>query len=225
MWQQLDRVVKLNGAVVMTAIQPFTTALIHSNIRNFSYCWIWYKIKGANFQLCKKQPLRTTEDVVVFYRKFPTYNPQGLTKLETPIVQSNKNKAGLLGHLSWIGDKQEFYEQEWTNYPRNVLKFKLDQKEGVHPTQKPVKLLAYLIKTYTNKGDTVLDFTMGSGSTGVACVKTGRKFIGIELDRSYFNISKDRIQQAAIDLRGGPLAYTQENIQRAKLREVMFELF
>lgn len=193
MWKQLKRVIKPNGAIVMTASQPFTTSLIASNMKMFKYCWVWEKGKGANFQLCKKMPLKVTEDVLVFYGKLPTYNPQGLKKLATPIVQSNQGKAGRLGHLS-SESKRSHYTQEFTGYPENVLRFKLDN--GVHPTQKPVALMAYLIETYTNVGETVLDFTMGSGTTGVACANLGRSFIGIEMDDAYFAIATRRIEEA-----------------------------
>tara|TARA_B110000285_G_scaffold235351_1_gene316545 strand:- start:5509 stop:6237 length:729 start_codon:yes stop_codon:yes gene_type:complete len=190
MWSHLKRIIKPNGAIVMTACQPFTTSLIASNIKQFKYAWVWNKLKGANFQLCKKMPLKITEDILVFYKKLPTYNPQGLRRLEKPIVQSNKGKAGRLGHLS-SEKKRSHYVQEFTNYPKNLLEFKLDR--GLHPTQKPVALMEYLIKTYTNEGETVLDFTMGSGSTGVAARQQGRRFIGIEQNEDYFEIAKSRL--------------------------------
>ena len=156
------------------------------------------KNNAGNFALCKKQPLKYCELISVFYKKLPTYNPQGLIKLEKPKIMSNKNKAGKLGHLS-SEKKREYYTQEFTNYPSNIIESKRPYKP-LHPTQKPVALLEYLIKTYTNEGDTVLDSCMGSGSTGVACINTGRKFIGIELDGDYFEISKKRLKQAETEV-------------------------
>ena len=191
MWEQLKRIIKPNGAIVMTASQPFTTILVSSNMKRFKYCWVWEKEQGVNFQLAKKQPLKTHEDVCIFYSSQPTYNPQGL--IDCSINKSNKGKGGNLGHCS-SETKRDEYKQTKRGYPRTIQKFSRDR--GLHPTQKPVALMEYLIKTYTNEGDLVLDFTMGSGSTGVAAVNTSRKFIGIELDDGYFKIAQDRIEQA-----------------------------
>ena len=193
MWQRINKLIKPNGAIALFSDNPFSSKLISSNIKNYKYDWIWEKEQGKNFQHCKRMPLKKTEYINVFYKKQPIYNPQGLIKLNKPIIKNNKGKGGRLGHLS-SEHKRQFYEQWYTNYPSNILKFNADR--GFHPTQKPVKLLEYLIKTYTNKNELVLDFTMGSGSTGVACANTGRKFIGIELDNNYFEISKKRIEEA-----------------------------
>ena len=192
MWEQLKRIIKPNGAIVMTASQPFTTMLISSNMKMFRYCWVWEKEQGVNFQLAKKQPLKVHEDVCVFYSSQPTYNPQGL--IDCNISKSNKGKGGELGHCSSEAKRDE-YKQTKSNYPRTIQKF--GRNRGLHPTQKPVALMEYLIKTYTNEGETVLDFTMGSGTTGVACMNTGRRFIGIELDAGYFQIAQSRIMEAA----------------------------
>ena len=202
MWEQLKRIIKPNGAIVMTASQPFTSALIMSNIGEFSYTWYWDKGRITGFANAKKQPLRCIEDIVVFYKKPPTYNPQGL--IYDPKVKKNgksvggeslrtniKDSAGK-GSLRTEGSE---YIQEYTNYPKQTLIIKSD-KNKLHPTQKPVALMEYLIKTYTNEGETVLDFTMGSGSTGVACMNTSRKFIGIEMDKDYFEIAAKRIGEA-----------------------------
>jgi site-specific DNA-methyltransferase (adenine-specific) len=189
MWEQLKRIIKPNGPIVMTASQPFTTTLIASNMKMFKYCWVWEKDQGVNFQLAKKQPLKIHEDICVFYSSQPTYNPQGLQDCE--IIKSNKGKGGTLEHCSSEG-KRKHYMQTKKGYPRTIQKFLRDR--GLHPTQKPVALMEYLIKTYTNEGETVLDFTMGSGTTGVACVNTNRNFIGIELDPTYFEIAKRRIE-------------------------------
>jgi len=197
MWEQLKRIIKPNGAIVMTASQPFTTMLISSNIKMFKYCWVWDKGVGVNFFHVKKQPLKVTEDVCVFYNKQATYNPV-MAKREKPIKKSNNNVGESSGYFvdgqsdKYIG---RVYEEA---YPSVILKFSTRSagSRGLHPTQKPVALMEYLIKTYTNEGETVLDFTMGSGTTGVACANTGRKFIGIELDLGYFNIALDRIEKA-----------------------------
>lgn len=189
LWEQYRRIAKKNAAIVLTASQPFTTALIASNMRDFRYTWVWQKEQGVNFQLAKKQPLKVHEDICVFsYSKQPTYHPQGL--VDCDIKKSNSGKGGSLGHLS-SESKRDFYQQKKKGYPRSIQYFA--RNRGLHPTQKPVALMEYLIRTYTNEGETVLDNCMGSGTTGVACVNTGRKFIGIEMDETYFNIAEARI--------------------------------
>ena len=192
MWEQLKRIIKPNGAIVMTASQPFTTTLISSNIKMFKYCWVWEKEQGVNFQLAKKQPLKVHEDICVYYNSQPTYNPQGLEDCE--ISKSNKGKGGNLGHCSSESKRKE-YKQTNKGYPRSIQKVGRDR--GFHPTQKPVALMEYLIKTYTNEGETVLDFTMGSGTTGVACKNLNRNFIGIELSPEYCEIARRRIDDAS----------------------------
>jgi DNA modification methylase len=189
MWEQLKRVTKKNGAIVLTASQPFTSALIMSNVKMFKYCWVWEKGKGTGFLNAKKQPIRCLEDVVVFYQKQPSYSPQGLIEGCFDTARKSKNKS-TKGQM--YGSQKYYGASAYGNYPRQLLKFSGVHKP-LHPTQKPVALMEYLIKTYTNEGETVLDFTMGSGTTGVACVNTGRNFIGIELDDDYFEIAKDRI--------------------------------
>ena len=192
LWEHYERIVKDNGAIVLTSDEPFTSQLINSNIKRFKYKWIWLKEQGKNFQLVKKQPLKITEDVLVFYKKFPNYNPQGLIKLDKPIVKSNKGKGGNLSHLS-SEKKRKTYIQEYTNYPKNILRFNADR--GLHPTQKPVDLFEYLIRTYTNEGETVLDNCMGSGTTAIACLNTNRNFIGFEMDKGYFDMATKRIEE------------------------------
>lgn len=193
MWKQYNRIIKEDGAIVLFCAQPFTTKLINSNIKNFRYCWYWVKNSPTGYPFAKFQPMRAVEDVAVFYKKAPKYNPQGLVKLEKPLI--GKKKLGDQGEIfdpdGLVGKE---YKTEFTNYPRNVLNFKVQR--GLHPTQKPVPLLEYLVKTYTDEGQTVLDNCMGSGSTGVACINTNRKFIGIEKDGNYFNIAKNRINEA-----------------------------
>ena len=191
LWIEIKRIVKPNAAIVMTASQPFTTTLISSNIKNFKYNWVWQKSRFANQMLAKKQPLKIHEDICVFYQKQCTYNPQGLIKVDKITKQGARvtdNNGGGLRATS--------YKQTHTNYPRSVQVFKSASKT-VHSTQKPVELMKYLIKTYTNEQDVVIDMFMGSGSTGVAAINTNRRFIGIELDPDYFKIAEERINTAA----------------------------
>lgn len=183
MWEQLKRIIKPNGAIVLFGSEPFSSVLRMSNIKQYKYDWIWKK-RAVNFLNAKKQPLREVENIMVFNSMF--YYPQGL--IYKPRVNKRSNSTETSGAHGLSNPS------EYTNYPKNILEFK--NERGLHPTQKPVALMEYLIKTYTNECDTVLDFTMGSGSTGVACLKTGRKFIGIELDTDYFNVAKDRIEAA-----------------------------
>lgn len=202
MWAALKRITKKNGAVVMTASQPFTSVLVSSNLRDFKYCWVWEKNKITGFANAKRQPLRNYEDVVVFGKTAVFYAPQGLKKINLTRKNSKTQGGGTLrndveedtgrGSLRSAGKE---YTQEFTGYPRQVIKFDCETKT-VHPTQKPVALMEYLIKTYTNPGETVLDFTMGSGTTGVAAMNLGRRFIGIERDDKYFAIAKERIEKA-----------------------------
>lgn len=188
MWAELKRIIKPNGAIVLFGSEPFSSLLRVSNLKMYKYDWVWEKEQGVNFQLAKKQPLKIHETISVFSKVRHIYNPQGLEKCE--IKKSNKSKGGNLGHLS-SEEKRDGYTQEWKNYPKSIQRF--NRERGLHPTQKPVALLEYLIKTYTQEGETVLDFTCGSGSTGVAANNLNRSFIGIELDENYFNIAKQRI--------------------------------
>ncbi len=189
MWEQLKRVIKPNGAIVMTASQPFTTTLIASNMKMFRYDWVYDKNTVTGFLNAKKMPLRSHESILVFYGKLPTYNPQKTQGHKRKTASRNLNHSDCYGKHT----KKTVYDST-ERYPRSVQRFSSEkQKINLHPTQKPVALMEYLIKTYTNEGETVLDFTMGSGTTGVACVKTGRSFIGIELEEKYFNIAHKRI--------------------------------
>ena len=193
LWAEYRRVCK--GAIVLTAAQPFTSAVVMSNPAEFKYQWVWNKSKVTGVLNAKKQPLRNHEDVLVFYRSQPTYNPQGLETCSkrTATGVSNGKSSDNYGKITETADGT--YEQTATGYPRSVLEIASEGKT-VHPTQKPVALMEYLILTYTNEGDVVLDNTMGSGTTGVACVNTGRKFIGIERDPEYFKIAEQRIYDA-----------------------------
>lgn len=185
MWAELNRVVKPGGAIVLFGSEPFSSNLRMSNIKNYKYDWVWEKSRFANQMMAKYQPLKIHENIMVFNSK--VYNPQGLIRVNKVTKQGKKitdNNGG--------GERKTEYVQEFTNYPRSILQFKSVGKT-VHSTQKPVDLLEYLIETYSSPGEAVLDFTMGSGSTGVACVKTGRSFIGIENDEKYYQIAKERI--------------------------------
>lgn len=191
LWEQYERIIKADGAMVFTAAQPFTTSLIYSNKKHFRYCWYWIKNQVTGFPFAKYQPLRCIEDVVVFYKKRPTYNAQGLIRLETPLKRSGKNGEDCVYKVNSLGkDTETFY----TNYPRQTIYVKC-QREGLHPTQKPVELFEYLIKTYTNEGDLVLDNCMGSGTTAIACMNTGRNYIGFEMDNKYYNVAVKRIAE------------------------------
>lgn len=187
LWEQYRRVCKKNAAIVLTASQPFTSALVMSNTDGFKYCWTWAKTNCTGFANAKKQPLRTVEDVVVFYQSQPVYNPQGVVNLAGGRVRT-KETGDVMGRTGF----KDGYVQEVTNYPKNLIQ--IPSERGHHPTQKPVALMEYLIRTYTNEGETVLDNTMGSGTTGVACINTGRAFIGIERDEGYFAICQQRLE-------------------------------
>ena len=187
MWKELKRIIKEDGAIALFGSEPFSSALRMSNIKNFKYDWIWKKSNVMGFLNAKKRPLKETEIISIFNSNI--YKPQNLK-----INVNGENKRG--GQTDILNKYQTANKSEFTNYPRTIIEFKNDK--GLHPTQKPIALLEYLIKTYTNEGDTVLDFTMGSGSTGVACKNTNRNFIGIEMDKNYFDIAKNRIESSLI---------------------------
>ena len=202
LWAQYRRVTKQNAAIVLTAAQPFTSALVMSNPSWFRYQWVWVKNVPGGFAQAKNKPMPKHEDVLVFSsgktghasqctNRVP-YNPQGLTAYGKTIKNSKGHRASAFEKRANAKDE---YVQEFTGYPDSVLHFDC-QRDGIHPTQKPVSLMEYLVRTYTNEGETVLDNCMGSGTTGVACANTNRRFIGIEKDESYFDIAKQRIEQA-----------------------------
>ena len=197
LWEQYERIIKSNGAIVLTASQPFTSALVMSNPKLFKYCWVWDKISCTGNMLAKKQPLRAYEDVCIFYKSQPMYNP---------ILRDKPKKDIRITNVKVVNNSQTHPQSEYNqfdrrehpkdkSYPTNVIRINNYGKgyKRLHPTQKPVELMEYLIKTYTNEGDTVLDNCMGSGTTGVACKKTGRHFIGIEKDEKYFEIAVSRV--------------------------------
>lgn len=195
LWQQYKRIIKNNGVAVLFASQPFTTKLISSNEKEFRYCWYWMKNQGTNFFHAKRMPIRKVEEICVFYKG--KYNPQ-ITDGHEP----TRPAKGCSNGKAYHGENKRNYEGgNTTRFPTNILEFKcVDNYSRIHSSQKPVDLLEYLIKTYTNENEIVLDNCMGSGSTGVACVNTNRKFIGIELDEVYFEIAKERIEDTYNEL-------------------------
>jgi len=197
MWEQLNRIIKPNGAIVLFGSEPFSSALRMSNIKNYKYDWVWEKHKATGHLNAKKMPMKIHENISVFYKKPPTYNPQ-MTDGKTYKLRGGHNKS--LDGMVYNGGKglRVGYSSNYDpskRYPLTIQKFSNhnQKKNRLHPTQKPIELMEYLIQTYTNKNETVLDFTMGSGTTGVAAKNLNRNFIGIEQDENYFNIALKRI--------------------------------
>ncbi len=191
MWEQLKRITKDNGAIVLFGSEPFSSFLRCSNIDMFKYDWVWRKTKPSGHLNAKKMPMRKFEFISIFYKKPCCYYPQGL--IEGSFDNNRKwRKSGVNGDHTY-GEEKEIGISKFTNYPNNELNYSNPNNNLLHPTQKPVALLEYLIKTYTLENETVLDFTMGSGSTGVACKNLNRSFIGIEKDDKYFEIARKRI--------------------------------
>ncbi len=187
LWQQYERIIKDNGCITLFAQQPFASVLGYSNLKNLKYEWIWEKDNGTGFLNAKKMPLKIHENILIFYKKPPTYNPQMRIGYK-PYEQKSGRGSNNYGEQIRVITKNN-----GERYPIDIIKFKRD-KEKLHPTQKPVALLEYLIKTYTNENEVVLDNCMGSGSTGIACLNTNRKFIGFELDEQNFEIAKNRLE-------------------------------
>jgi len=205
MWKQLHRIIKPNGAMVLFGSEPFSSLLRVSNLKNFKYDWIWNKKHAGCFITAKFRPMQVAENIIVFGKDRINYHPIMMDREKKNIRpvnigwKQNSQSAQSIASGKSISDKN--YNKNKV-FPKNLLNYsnrdnELNALNRVHPTQKPVKLLEYLIKTYTLENETILDFTMGSGSTGVACVKTNRNFIGIELDKNYFKISKKRINEAS----------------------------
>ena len=192
LWKQYKRVIKDNGAIVLTASQPFASELICSNRKLFRYEWIWEKENSTNFLNAKKNPLKKHENILVFYKKLPVYNPQ-MSKGK-PYTAVRKEKPSLNYYKN---QKMAKTVSDGERYPISIIKFSRD-KEKLHPTQKPVALFEYLIRTYTNEGETVLDNCIGSGTTAIACINTNRNFIGFELDEEYWEIANERLEQNII---------------------------
>jgi DNA modification methylase len=209
MWEQLNRIIKPNGAIVLFGSEPFSSALRMSNIKNYKYDWYWKKTKANGFQHSKNRPMRAIETVSVFSNapmghisqlkdRRMEYNPQGIIPSGKRKVTNSTHSGNTMGGIDKKSSRPNQIGIEYdsfTNFPNDVLEYSNMEKRGLHPTQKPLELMEYLISTYTNENETVLDFTMGSGTTGVACVNLNRNFIGIEQDANYFDIATDRISK------------------------------
>lgn len=215
LWEQYRRVLKTNGTVVLTADQPFTSQLVMSNLEWFKYEWIWKKSRTTGFFTANYRPMKSTEDILVFSeggaaaasaksgRGNMTYNPQGLIEKRVKKKNSKKRLGKLLGNVDFVGANNKMlgdseYEQKYTNYPTEILEFAIETGT-IHPTQKPVPLMEYLVRTYSNEGETVLDNVMGSGTTGLACIRSNRNFIGIEKEREYFDVALERVTDELSD--------------------------
>ena len=189
LWEQYERIIKDNGAIVLFGSEPFTSELVHSNIKNYKHHWVWIKEKGTGFQAAKYRPMMRTEDIIMFSKKPTTYNPQMILrdkpiKYKYPTIKSKSNPVANYNDKTVISNFK---------YPENILIFKTER--GLHPTQKPVALLEYLINTYSNEGELVLDNTAGSMSTAIAAINTKRKCICIEKDDEYFKIGSERVEK------------------------------
>lgn len=198
MWDRINKINKNNGAICLFSSQPFTTDLINSNRQDYKYELVWCKNNSTGSLLAKKRPMKAHENIEVFYKEQPTYNPQMVERSEKELKRLSKESVKTQGtEIQAFGGKSSNRSDNKFKMPNSQLFFNCvfnrSKEKTKHPTQKPVDLLEWFIKTYTNEGDTVLDFTMGSGSTGVACMNTGRKFIGIEINPTYCDISLDRI--------------------------------
>ncbi|MDI7195467.1 DNA-methyltransferase [Leptospira santarosai] len=199
LWPEYERISKKKTPIILTGSQPFTNYLINSNPKNFRYELVWYKTKASGFLNAKTRPNKSHENILVFYKKQPVYNP-----IKYEIDERYRRKGKTLGNgnqstvFSIRGEKSENYQylDDGSRYPDSVLCFPSESETGMHPTQKPLRLLRYLIKTYSNPGDTILDNCMGHGTTGIASIELGRNFIGIERDKEYFQKAKSKIKMA-----------------------------
>jgi DNA modification methylase len=199
MWEQLNRIIKPNGAIVLFGSEPFSSALRMSNIKNYKYDWIWEKSRPVGHLVAKYRPMQNNELISIFSKQNKSINYYPIKTNRDKVRIDNRKKGNASGkcqHMNFTGSEKKTTRYD-TMHPRTVLKIDSEHNVGKnkHPTQKPILLMEYLIKTYTNEGETVLDFTMGSGTTGVACVNTKRKFIGIEMDDNYFKIATERINE------------------------------
>ena len=202
LWEQYKRIVKQNGAILLFGSEPFSTTLRVSNLKQYRYDWIWNKTRGANFTLANIQPMKSHEVISVFYRKKPTYNPQYWYSTPYKTSEGARGKPVEMLGIRNVPTAREIRSQtdhsDGRRFPLSILEFKNDKKK-VHPTQKPVALIEYLIKTYTNEGELVLDNCMGSGTTAVAAINTKRRFIGFETQKEYFDIASKRIAEARMN--------------------------
>jgi len=194
LWEQYERVIKDNGAIVLTARQPFTSLLITSNLKLFRQTWVWDKVISTNFMNARKMHIQGFEDVVVFYKRLPTYNPQ----MEEGEPYKDNRSIPHRTKTEALGSRAPYQPQDnkGVRYPRGIVRFSARNNSPLHPTQKPVELFEYFIKTYTNEGDLVLDNCMGSGTTAIACINTNRNYIGFEISKEYCDIAKQRISEA-----------------------------
>jgi site-specific DNA-methyltransferase (adenine-specific) len=205
MWKELNRIIKDNGAIVLFGSQPFTSALVMSNPKMFKYELIWDKISGKDFYQAKKRPLKQHENIMIFYKNFATYNPQMTNANKKNIRNRIKNYTKpqsntIYGNIKkYVSNKNELKRYPGSIFVHSYQANELHYSKRLHQTQKPILLIEYLVKTYTNENDTVLDFTMGSGTTGVACKNLNRNFIGIEKDDNYFKIASDRIHNNLVE--------------------------
>ena len=198
LWEQYNRIIKDKGAILLFGSEPFSSKLRISNLRMYKYDLIWKKTKAQGFLNSKKMPLKDYENICVFYKRLPMYNPQGIIYGNFQNDRKSKYSKG----EDIYGKEKEFGISHMSNFPKQIIEFSNPSGRGqLHPTQKPVDLLEYLIKTYTQDGEVILDNCMGSGSTGVACVNTNRDFIGIELDKDYFNIANERIKDSQKEMK------------------------
>lgn len=195
MWEEYTRIIKDNGAIVLTAAQPFTTKLISSNMKIYRYNFVWEKPQGVDPFMAKKRPLNNIEDVAVFYKKQPVYNPQYTEGKPYKVERDKKPREYEITNAQM---KPTITVNEGKRLPKRILKF--NQERGLHPTQKPTALFEYLIRTYTNEGETVLDNCIGSGTTAIAAINTGRNYIGIEMDEGYYDIANERIKKRLTEL-------------------------
>lgn len=216
LWKQYERIIKDNGAIVLTADEPFTSMLNCSNLKLFRYKWIWDKIKPNGFLNSKKMPMKMTEDICVFYKKLPTYNPIitiGNIRKKKAYKRSDIFSGGEIKSVSTINNEK---------FPINILRISnANQINKIHPTQKPVTLMEYLIKTYTNEGETVLDNCFGSCTTGVACKNLNRNFIGIEKDEKYFEIGMNRVLNHQVEPIKLTLDFERKNISSEHFKEAL----
>ena len=200
MWLRLNKLIKPNGAIVLFGSEPFSSALRMSNIKNYKYDWIWNKKSASNSFMCNKMPLNNVELISIFYKRLPTYNPQMVFGEKWKRGGRSEKKSAIYGVTRTFASKNDVSNLK---FPKRILTQSLQSSEAsngkkVHPTQKPVALMEYLIKTYTNENEIVLDFTMGSGTTLVACKNLNRKGIGIELDKKYYDIAVNRVKNGEV---------------------------
>ncbi|WP_366533603.1 DNA-methyltransferase (plasmid) [Carnobacterium maltaromaticum] len=199
LWEQYRRIIKKNGAIVLFGAEPFSTALRASNLGEYKYDWYWVKNNSTGFAFAKKQPMRSVETISVFCKGTARYYPQGLVSLNKTLIRERRSQSkGDIYNTENLSGKEYF--QEFSGYPNNVLKFNKESKHCFHPTQKPVELLEYLIKTYTKKNELILDNCMGSGTTAIAAINTERNYIGFEMDQEYYHKSLKRIKENTTQL-------------------------